>query len=173
MGRNQIAAGYTLYGSSTMLVYTTGYGVKMFTLDPSIGEFIYSKENATIPESGSYYSVNEGSYNSWKPELKRYIKYCQIEDQNSGRPYKTRYIGSTVADVHRTLVNGGIFIYPSSSRYPNGKLRLMYECNPLSFIIEQAGGQAIDGERDILDLKPDSLHQQPPIYLDHAIMLQN
>lgn len=164
-GRNQVAAGYILYGSSTILVYTTGFGVKMFTLDPSIGEFIYSQEDISIPEKGKYYSVDEGSYNSWDEGLKQYIKYCQVEDESTGRPYKARYIGSMVADIHRTLLYGGVFIYPHSNRYPNGKLRLMYECNPLSFIIEQAGGLAINGEKKILDVQPTSIHEQTPIYI--------
>lgn len=164
-GVKQVAAGYVLYGSSTILAYTTGLGVRAFTLDPSIGEFILSHDDYKIPERGSIYSINEGSYNSWDEGLKKYIKYCQEEDPGTGRPYTTRYIGSMVADLHRTLILGGIFIYPSSKKYPNGKLRLMYECNPLSFIIEQAGGLATDGERRILEIEPTSIHQRTPIYI--------
>lgn len=164
-GTKQVAAGYVLYGSSTLMAYTTGAGVSVFTLDPSIGEFILCDENVIIPEKGKIYSVNEGSYNSWNDGLKKYVKYCQVEDPATDRPYKARYIGSMVADVHRTLITGGIFIYPNSSQYPNGKLRLMYECNPLSFVIEQAGGMAIDGEGRIMEIQPKSIHQRTPIFI--------
>lgn len=164
-GTRQVAAGYVLYGSSTILAYTTGMGVSAFTLDPSIGEFILSDDDIKIPEKGTIYSINEGSYNSWSDGLKKYIKYCQEEDPETGRPYSTRYIGSMVADLHRTLITGGIFIYPASNRYPNGKLRLMYECNPHSFIIEQAGGMAIDGKTRIMELQPTSIHQRTPIFI--------
>ena len=164
-GTKQVAAGYVLYGSSTILSYTTGLGVTTFTLDPGIGEFILAVDSYTLPEHGSVYSINEGSYNSWDEGLKSYVKYCQREDSDTNRPYKARYIGSMVADIHRTLVKGGIFIYPASKTYPNGKLRLMYECNPLSFIIEQAGGMAIDGNRRIMEIKPKSIHQRTPIYI--------
>lgn len=164
-GLKQVAAGYVLYGSSTLMAYTTGLGVSVFTLDPSIGEFILSDDDVKIPDHGTIYSVNEGSYHSWEEGLKKYIKYCQVEDPQTNRPYKARYIGSMVADVHRTLITGGIFIYPNSSQYPNGKLRLMYECNPLSFVIEQAGGMAIDGEGRILEITPKSIHQRTPIFI--------
>ncbi|MTI89320.1 MAG: class 1 fructose-bisphosphatase [Balneolaceae bacterium] len=164
-GVKQVAAGYVLYGSSTIIAYTTGLGVSMFTLDPSIGEFILSEQRIQIPDSGSIYSINEGSYNSWDLGLKKYVKYCQEFDPDTNRPYSARYIGSMVADIHRTLIKGGIFIYPHSKRYPNGKLRLMYECNPLSFIIEQAGGVSTDGEMRIMEKKPASIHQQTPIYI--------
>lgn len=164
-GIRQVAAGYVLYGSSTILTYTTGLGVSVFTLDPSIGEFILSDRKIQIPEHGPIYSINEGSYNSWDLGLKQYIKYCQEEDEKSNRPYSARYIGSMVADIHRTLIKGGIFIYPHSKKYPNGKLRLMYECNPLSFIIEQAGGMATNGKTRIMELQPTSIHQQSPIYV--------
>lgn len=164
-GTRQVAAGYVLYGSSTIMAYTTGLGVSAFTLDPSIGEFILSDDDFKIPKHGNIYSINEGSYNSWADGLKRYIKYCQVEDPDTGRPYTSRYIGSMVADLHRTLVKGGIFIYPASKRYPNGKLRLMYECNPLSMIIEQAGGKAIDGEKRIMEIQPESIHERVPIYI--------
>ena len=164
-GVRQVAAGYVLYGSSTILCYTTGMGVSAFTLDPSLGEFILSEDNFEIPDHGTIYSINEGSYNSWDIGLKKYIKYCQEVDEKTGRPYSARYIGSMVADIHRTLVKGGIFIYPSSNRYPNGKLRLMYECNPLSFIIEQAGGIAMDGSGRIMEIQPTAIHQRTPIYI--------
>ncbi len=164
-GIRQVAAGYVLYGSSTIMCYTTGIGVSAFTLDPSIGEFILSEDKFKIPDHGRIYSINEGSYNSWDLGLKNYIKYCQEEDDETGRPYSARYIGSMVADIHRTLVKGGIFIYPSSRRYPNGKLRLMYECNPLSFIIEQAGGIATDGSTRIMEIQPKAIHERTPIYV--------
>ncbi|HBQ58678.1 MAG TPA: fructose-bisphosphatase class I, partial [Balneolaceae bacterium] len=154
-----------LYGSSTILAYTTGLGVSVFTLDPSIGEFILSDRKIKIPDHGPIYSINEGSYNSWDMGLKKYIKYCQEEDPDTNRPYSARYIGSMVADIHRTLIKGGIFIYPHSKKYPSGKLRLMYECNPLSFIIEQAGGMATDGHKRIMELEPEAIHQQTPIYI--------
>lgn len=164
-GVHQVAAGYVLYGSSTILAYTTGVGVSMFTLDPSIGEFILAEENIKIPAYGTIYSINEGGYNTWAPGLKRYIKYCQEEDAETGRPYTARYIGSMVADLHRTLLKGGIFIYPSNKTYPEGKLRLMYECNPLSFIIEQSGGIASTGTERILEVIPEAIHQRTPIYI--------
>lgn len=164
-GVKQVAAGYVLYGSSTTLAYTTGLGVTLFTLDPSIGEFILCERKIKMPDHGHIYSINEGSYNSWDLGLKKYIKYCQEEDPETGRPYSARYIGSMVADIHRTLIKGGIFIYPHSKRYPNGKLRLMYECNPLGFIIEQAGGIATNGKKRIMELQPKSIHQQTPIYI--------
>lgn len=164
-GTKQVAAGYVLYGSSTTLAYTTGLNVSLFTLDPSLGEFMLSDRKVQIPDHGKIYSINEGSYNSWDLGLKKYIKYCQEDDPESGRPYSARYIGSMVADLHRTLIKGGIFIYPHSKRYPNGKLRLMYECNPLSFIIEQAGGMATDGHQRILEIEPTAIHQQTPIYI--------
>jgi fructose-1,6-bisphosphatase I len=147
------------------MVYTTGLGVSSFTLDPSIGEFILSEDNFKIPKEGNIYSINEGSYNSWADGLKKYIKYCQVEDESTNRPYTARYIGSMVADLHRTLIKGGIFIYPASTKYPQGKLRLMYECNPLSFIIEQAGGTSIDGKERIMEKVPESIHERSPIYI--------
>ncbi len=164
-GIHQIAAGYVIYGSSTMLVYTTGLGVSSFTLDPSIGEFFLTKKNIKIPEIGPYYSINEGSYNSWEPGLKKYIKFCQMEDKETMRPYSARYVGSMVADVHRTMLKGGIFIYPPSKKYPDGKLRLMYECNPLAFLIEQAGGRASNGFGRVMEVEPNSIHQRTPIYI--------
>ncbi|KAB2908041.1 MAG: class 1 fructose-bisphosphatase [Ignavibacteriales bacterium] len=164
-GLEQVAAGYVIYGSSTMLVYTVGEGVDGFTLDPSIGEFILSHPNMKIPEKGKIYSINEGNYKYWHPGLKKYIKWLQEEEKESGRPYSTRYIGSMVADVHRTLLYGGIFMYPADSRNPKGKLRLQYECNPMAFIIEAAGGKAIDGYKRILERVPTALHERCPIFI--------
>ncbi|HEX8387302.1 MAG TPA: class 1 fructose-bisphosphatase, partial [Rubricoccaceae bacterium] len=152
-GRQQVAAGYVIYGSSTMLVYTTGAGVNGFTLDPSIGEFLLSHPDIRTPETGQMYSVNEGNYNSWSRGLKEYIKWMQTEDAATNRPYTTRYIGSFVADFHRNLIKGGIYIYPSNARSPEGKLRLMYEANPLAFIVEQAGGMASTGTGPVLDVE--------------------
>lgn len=163
-GYKQVAAGYIIYGSSTMLVYTTGYGVYGFTLDPAFGEFLLSHDNIHIPENGRIYSINEGNYLYWHSGLKKYIKYLQSNTYDD-KPYQARYIGSMVADVHRTLLYGGIFMYPADKRNPNGKLRLMYECNPMSFIVESAGGRAIDGNRRILEIVPENLHQRTPIYL--------
>jgi len=166
-GINQVAAGYVVYGSSTILVYTTGadHGVHGFTLDPSIGEFLLSHENITTPKKGKIYSINEGNYLYWHPGLKKYIKYLQEEDAATARPYSTRYIGSMVADIHRNMLYGGIFMYPADSRSPNGKLRLMYECNPMAMIIEAAGGRAIDGKKRIMEIVPTSLHQRTPIFI--------
>lgn len=171
-GDRQVAAGYVIYGSSTMLVYTTGKGVNGFTLDPSIGEFCLSHPNMKIPENGQIYSINEGNYIKFPQAVKNYIKYCQEEDSASNRPYTSRYIGSMVADIHRNLLLGGIFLYPSTSSYPKGKLRLMYECNPIAWIIEQAGGKAITGEGRILDIKPESLHQRTPVFLGSKVMVE-
>ena len=166
-GINQVAAGYVVYGSSTILVYTTGadHGVHGFTLDPSIGEFLLSHENITTPKKGKIYSINEGNYLYWHPGLKKYIKYLQEEDAVTARPYSTRYIGSMVADIHRNMLYGGIFMYPADSRSPHGKLRLMYECNPMAMIIEAAGGRAIDGKQRIMEIVPTSLHQRTPIFI--------
>jgi len=163
-GARMVAAGYVVYGSSTMLVYSTGKGVNGFTLDPSIGEFCLSHPDIRTPESGSIYSVNEGHYINFPSGVKKYIKYCQEMDPETLRPYTSRYIGSLVADFHRNLLKGGIFMYPSTASSPNGKLRLAYECNPIAFIAEQAGGRASDGHARILDIKPDSLHQRIPFY---------
>ncbi|HTP80967.1 MAG TPA: class 1 fructose-bisphosphatase [Bacteroidota bacterium] len=164
-GYKQVAAGYVVYGSSTMFVYTTGDGVHGFTLDPSIGEFLLSHENIRIPVKGKIYSVNEGNYRWWYDGMKKYVKYLQEEDKDSERPYSGRYIGSMVADIHRTLLYGGIFMYPGDSRHPNGKLRLMYEANPMSFIIEQAGGRASNGKDRMLDIQPSSLHERTPVFV--------
>ncbi len=164
-GYKQLAAGYVIYGSSTMLLYTTGDGVHGFTLDPSIGEFLLSHENIRTPKRGKIYSVNEGNYRYWDEGVKKYIKYLQEENKETGRPYSGRYVGSLVADIHRTLLYGGIFLYPRDARYPDGKLRLMYEANPMSFIMEQAGGAATDGNRRILDVVPATLHQKTPLFV--------
>ena len=165
-GYKQVVAGYILYGSSTMLVYTAGHGhgVHGFTLDPAFGEFLLSHDNIKIPNHGRIYSLNEGNYFSWPQGLKNYIKYLQA-NMFEGKPYQARYVGSMVADVHRTLLYGGIFIYPGDKRNPKGKLRLMYECNPMAFIMEEAGGRATDGKKRILELQPESLHERTPIYI--------
>lgn len=164
-GYKQIAAGYCIYGSSTMLVYTTGDGTHGFTYDPSIGEFLLSHENIRIPKRGKIYSVNEGNYRWWHDGVKKFIKYVQEEDKATKRPYSARYIGSMVADVHRTLLYGGIFLYPGDTRNPEGKLRLMYEANPVSFIVEQAGGRSSNGHSRILDIRPTTLHQRTPLFV--------
>ena len=170
-GTEQVAAGYVIYGSSTMLVYTTGKGVNGFTLDPSIGEFCLSHPNMKIPKNGTIYSLNEGNYVHFPDGVKKYLKYCQIEDQQTSRPYTSRYIGSMVADIHRNMIKGGIFIYPTTSGAPNGKLRLVYECNPMAFLIEQAGGRATNGYGRILDLKVTSLHQRSAIFIGSENMV--
>lgn len=164
-GIEQVAAGYVIYGSSTMLVYTTGKGVNGFTLDPSIGEFCLSHPDMKTPENGAIYSINEGNYTHFPQGVKDYIRYCQEEDKSTKRPYSSRYIGSLVADFHRNLIKGGIYIYPSTKKAPNGKLRLLYECNPLAFIIEQAGGKASNGFQRILEIQPESLHQRTPLII--------
>jgi fructose-1,6-bisphosphatase I len=159
-GDKQVAGGYVLYGSSTMLVYTTGNGVNGFTLDPSIGEFCLSHPNMKTPETGRIYSMNEGNIAVCHPGYRKYTEYCQEEDASTGRPYSGRYIGSLVADFHRNLIKGGIYFYPTTPAAPKGRLRLLYECNPLAFIIEQAGGLATDGTQRILSIKPTELHQR-------------
>jgi fructose-1,6-bisphosphatase I len=170
-GTTQVAAGYVIYGSATMLVYTTGKGVNGFTLDPSIGEFCLSHPDMTCPRAGTIYSINEGNYVHFPEGVKHYIKYCQEEDESTGRPYSSRYIGSLVADFHRNLLKGGIFIYPSTAKSPGGKLRLLYECNPLAFIIEQAGGKASNGSKRILDITPTTLHQRTPLFIGSIEMV--
>lgn len=170
-GIDQVAAGYVIYGSSTMLVYTTRCGVNGFTLDPSIGEFCLSHPDMKCPETGIVYSINEGNYARFPEGVKRYLKYCQVEDDATSRPYSSRYIGSLVADFHRNLLNGGIFIYPSTAKSPQGKLRLLYECNPLAFLIEEAGGTASDGHTRILELTPTSLHQRTPLFIGSTGMV--
>lgn len=172
-GNKQIAAGYIIYGSSTMLVYTTGSGVNGFTLDPSIGEFCLSHKGINSPTLGKIYSINEGNYVKFPDGVKQYIKYCQERDKGTNRPYTSRYIGSLVADFHRNLLKGGIYIYPPTESSPNGKLRLIYECNPIAFIAEQAGGKASDGYQRILDIQPKSLHQRIPFFVGSDIMVQD
>jgi len=170
-GIDQVAAGYIIYGSSTMLVYTTGKGVNGFTLDPSIGEFCLSHPNMEMPVDGNIYSINEGYYNHFPNGIKKYIKYCQVEDEKSHRPYISRYTGSMVADLHRSLIKGGIFIYPVTARAPNGKLRLVYECNPMAFIVEQAGGKASNGYQRIMELNVDDMHQRSAIVIGSMNMV--
>lgn len=170
-GTEQVAAGYVIYGSSTMLVYTTGKGVNGFTLDPSIGEFCLSHPDMKIPKDGVIYSINEGYYAHFPDGVKKYIKYCQVEDEKTRRPYTSRYIGSMVADIHRNLIKGGIFIYPVTAHAPKGKLRLVYECNPMSFLVEQAGGKASNGYDRILDLDVIELHQRSAIFIGSENMV--
>ena len=170
-GVNQIAAGYVIYGSSTMLVYSTGNGVNGFTLDPSIGEFCLSHPNLKIPDSGKIYSFNEGNLSYCSDAIKNYIRYCQEIDPAGNRPYSARYIGSMVADFHRNLIKGGIFIYPETKKAPQGKLRLLYESNPMAFIMEQAGGKATDGTQRILEIDPATIHQRVPTILGSKNMV--
>lgn len=164
-GVQQLAAGYIVYGSSTVLVYTTGEGVHMFTLDPSVGAFILFAENVKMPDQGKTYSVNEGNAASFPPGVQRYLAWCKT---NGAGPYTSRYIGSLVADFHRTLLRGGIFLYPETAKAPSGKLRLLYEANPIAFIAEQAGGRATDGTMEILKKTPKSLHERTPLYVGSA-----
>jgi fructose-1,6-bisphosphatase I len=169
-GNKQVAAGYVVYGSSTMLIYTTGNGVNGFTLNPSIGTFYLSHPCMKIPESGKIYSVNEGNYALFPQGVKDYIKYCQMEEGE--RPYTSRYIGSLCSDFHRNMIKGGIYIYPSGTKNPNGKLRLLYECNPMAFLAEQAGGKASDGFQRILDIEPKELHQRVPFFCGSKNMVE-
>ncbi len=168
-GNKQVAAGYIVYGTSTMLVYSTGNGVNGFTLNPAIGTYYLSHPNIKIPEKGNIYSINEGNYIHFPQGVKDYIKYCQKEEED--RPYTSRYIGSLVSDFHRNMIKGGIYIYPNTSKNPNGKLRLLYECNPMAFIAEQAGGKASNGFMPILDLKPTELHQRVPFFCGSKLMV--
>ena len=171
-GSDQVAAGYIVYGSSTMLVYTTGNGVNGFTLDPSIGEFCLSHPNMRIPKGGNIYSVNQGNFVHFPEGVKRYIKNLQIGDKASKKPYTLRYIGSLVSDFHRNLIKGGIYIYPTTLASPKGKLRLMYEANPMAMIIEQAGGKATDGFQDILEIEPTDIHQRVPLFVGSEAMVE-
>ena len=171
-GTQQVASGYVLYGSSTLLVYTTGNGVNGFTLDPSIGEYFLSHPNMKMPENGRLYSVNEGNLNDFDPQLRSYLAYCQSNENQTGKPYSGRYIGSLVADFHRNLIKGGIYIYPTVPSAPNGRLRLLYECNPLAFLAEQAGGLATDGKQRILEIKPTALHQRVGFYIGSKRMVE-
>ncbi|MEX0272875.1 MAG: class 1 fructose-bisphosphatase [Flavobacteriaceae bacterium] len=169
-GINQVAAGYIIYGTSTMLVYTTGDGVNGFTLNPAIGTFYLSHPNMQFPETGKIYSVNEGNYIHFPQGVKDYIKYCQREEGD--RPYTSRYIGSLVSDFHRNMIKGGIYMYPKSSKASNGKLRLLYECNPMAFLAEQAGGKASDGHGRIMEIQPDELHQRVPFFCGSRKMVE-
>lgn len=161
-GVNQVAAGYVIYGTSTMLVYTTGHGVNGFTLNPAIGTFYLSHPEMTYKKDGHIYSINEGNYTHFPDAVKNYVKYCQLEEED--RPYTSRYIGSLVSDFHRNIIKGGVYLYPSSKKKPKGKLRLLYECNPMAFIAEQAGGKASDGFNRIMEVSPKELHERIPFY---------
>lgn len=169
-GNQQVAAGYVVYGTSTMLVYTSGHGVNGFTLNPAIGSFYLSHPNMKYPENGHIYSINEGNYVHFPQGVKDYLKYCQEEKDD--RPYTSRYIGSLVSDFHRNMIKGGIYLYPTSSIGPKGKLRLLYECNPMAFLAEQANGKATDGYKRILDLKPTELHQRVPFFCGSSKMVE-
>lgn len=168
-GSEQVAAGYIVYGTSTMLVYTTGHGVNGFTLNPALGTFYLSHPDMQFPKTGKIYSINEGYYAHFPQGVKDYLKYCQAEEED--RPYTSRYIGSLVSDFHRNMIKGGIYIYPTSSKAPQGKLRLLYECNPIAFLAEQANGKATDGYQRILDLQPVELHQRVPIFCGSSEMV--
>lgn len=169
-GNKQVAAGYIIYGTSTMIVYTTGHGVNGFTLNPAIGTYYLSHPNMTFPENGNIYSVNEGNYVHFPQGIKDYIKYCQKEEED--RPYTSRYIGSLVSDFHRNMIKGGIYIYPNTAKDPDGKLRLLYECNPIAFIAEQSGGLASDGFQRIMDIQPTKLHQRTPFICGSKNMVE-
>ncbi|MFD2542316.1 class 1 fructose-bisphosphatase [Lacinutrix gracilariae] len=169
-GNAQIGAGYIVYGTSTMLVYTTGDGVNGFTLNPAIGTFYLSHPNMTFPEEGKVYSVNQGNYRHFPDSVKKYIKYCQQEEED--RPYTQRYIGSLVSDFHRNMIQGGVYLYPNSTVNKDGKLRLLYECNPIAFLTEQAGGIATDGQVDILDIVPSQIHERAPLYCGSSSMVK-
>ena len=168
-GKQQVAAGYIVYGTSTMIVYSTGHGVNGFTLNPAIGTYYLSHPNMKFPEKGNIYSVNEGNYVHFPEGVKKYIKYCQ--EEVGERPYTSRYIGSLVSDFHRNMIKGGIYFYPSTSKNPDGKLRLLYECNPMAFLAERAGGKASNGFNRILDIKPSELHQRVPFFCGNKDMV--
>jgi len=170
-GTQQVAAGYIIYGSSTMMVYATRRGVNGFTLDQTIGEFTLSHPDIKCPDFGNIYSVNHGNFYRYEQGVKEYITACQKKDKSNGGPYTQRYIGSMVADVHRNLIKGGIFMYPGTTDKPKGKLRLLYECNPFAFILAVAGGRATDGHQRILDIKPTELHQRTPMFIGSKGMM--
>ena len=170
-GTEQVAAGYVIYGSSTMLVYTTGNGVNGFTYDPGIGVFVLSHRNMQFPANGKIYSMNEGNFFRSSKGIQEYIKFAQGIEPNENRPYTGRYIGSLVADFHRNLIKGGVYLYPATDQSPNGKLRLLYECNPLAFIAEQAGGKASDGRQRIMGIEPTDLHQRAPYFTGNTAMV--
>jgi fructose-1,6-bisphosphatase I len=169
-GNMQVAAGYIIYGTSTMIVYTTGHGVNGFTLNPAIGTYYLSHPNMIYPETGQIYSVNEGNYVHFPQGVKDYIKYCQKEEGD--RPYTSRYIGSLVSDFHRNMIKGGIYIYPNTAKDPEGKLRLLYECNPMAYIAEQAGAKASNGFERIMDIQPTKLHQRVPFFCGSKLMVE-
>lgn len=171
-GNKQVAAGYVIYGSSTMLVYATKRGVNGFTLDPSIGEFTMSHPDIVCPPLGKIYSVNHGHFFRYEDSVKEYITACQKKDETTGGPYTQRYVASMVADVHRNLIKGGIFMYPGTTDKPKGKLRLLYECNPMAFIVEKAGGVATDGVQSILNIMPTALHQRTPMFIGSKLMME-
>ncbi len=171
-GNKQVAAGYIIYGSSTMLVYATSRGVNGFTLDQAIGEYTLSHPDIRCPDSGKIYSVNHGNFFRYMEGVRKYINICQQKQKSEGGPYTQRYIGSMVADVHRNLIKGGIFMYPGTIDKPKGKLRLLYECNPLAFIVEVAGGKATNGQQRILDVKPTELHQRSPLFIGSSSMMK-
>ncbi len=164
-GRDQVAAGYILYGSSTVLVYTVGDGVHCFTLDPYVGEFFLSHENIRMPERGKCYSINEGNRSRWEQSVREWIDWLKTPERETSRPYSSRYIGTLVADFHRVLLKGGVFAYPGDVGHPNGKLRLLYEASPLAYIAEVAGGAATTGKQRILDITPEELHQRVPLFI--------
>ena len=171
-GRNIMAAGYVIYGSSTMLVYATRLGVNGFTLEPSIGEFCLSHKDMKCPEKGKIYSINQGNWSKYDDHIRNYLNFCMESDQETSRPYSHRYIGSMVADMHRTLIKGGIFLYPADKSNANGKLRLLYECNPMSYLIEMAGGLSTNGHDSILNLQPTELHQRVPVFIGSKQMVE-
>ena len=170
-GAKQVAAGYILYGTSTILIYTTGFGVNGFTLNPALGTFYLSHPNLKFPATGNIYSINEGNYIHFPEGIKKYIKYCQ--EYKNKRPYTSRYVGSLVSDFHRNLISGGVYLYPPTLSYPNGKLRLLYECNPIAFLAEEAGGAATNGKKRILDIPPEKLHQRCPLYCGDKSMVED
>jgi fructose-1,6-bisphosphatase I len=170
-GNRLMAAGYVIFGSSTMLVYATRLGVNGFTLEPSIGEFCLSHPNMKCPENGKIYSLNQGNSIKFSDGMQSYLNYCMESNKEEGRPFSHRYIGSMVADMHRTLLKGGIFMYPGDKSNPKGKLRLQYECNPMAFIIEAAGGKAVTGAQNVVDVVPTELHQRVPIFIGSKNMV--
>jgi fructose-1,6-bisphosphatase I len=168
-GTEQVAAGYVLYGTSTLFVYTTGHGVNGFTLNPAIGTFYLSHPNITLPKEGHIYSINEANYASFPQSVKNFLKQRKAEDLN----YTTRYIGSMVSDIHRNMLKGGLFLYPPNAKSPQGKLRLLYECNPIAFIVEQAGGMAVSMDKRIMEIQPTELHQREPFFCGNSEMIQD
>jgi fructose-1,6-bisphosphatase I len=169
-GSRQIAAGYVLYGSSTVLVYSAGNGVHGFTLDPAIGSYILTHENIRMPRQGAYYSINEAYIEQFPAVYREYL--TRLKSGSTGKFYSSRFIGSLVADFHRTLLRGGVFLYPPTTNYPEGRLRLLYEANPVAFLAEQAGGAATDGERKILDVRPHDIHQRTPLFVGGEIEMR-